>query len=69
MSEDSNKDLCLISRKSHNGKPAGDHMDLPPDYRSYCQYSATSAHKLNHSFSPNCAWDNAYHPCLGLVPW
>ena len=44
-------------------------MDLPPDYRSYCQYSASLAHKLNHSFSPNCDWDNVYHPCLGLVPW
>ena len=44
-------------------------MDVPPDYRSYGQYSATSAHKLNHSFSPNCGWDNVYHPCLGLVPW
>ena len=26
------------------------------------------AHKINHSFSPNCTWDNAEHPVYGLVP-
>ena len=44
-------------------------MDLPPRYHSYAAYSATSAHKLNHSFTPNCSWSNMWHPCLGLVPW
>ena len=61
--------MSFLTRKSHNGRKEGDHMDIPPDYQSFTDYSATSAHKLNHSFIPNCAWDNVYHPCLGLVPW
>ena len=31
-----------------------DHMDLPPKYHSSENYTATLAHKLNHSFTPNC---------------
>ena len=45
-----------------------DHMDLPPKYHSSEQYTATLAHKLNHSFVPNCRWSNMEHPCYGLVP-
>ena len=44
-------------------------MDLPPEYHSYSAYNSTSAHKLNHSFKPNCAWTNFQHPAYGLVPW
>ena len=33
-------------------------MDLPPEYHSYSAYNSTSAHKLNHSFKPNCAWQH-----------
>ena len=47
---------------------AGEHMDLPPELHSYSAYTATTAHKLNHSFTPNCCWTNAVHPCYGLVP-
>lgn len=43
-------------------------MDLPPEYHSYSTYNSTSAHKLNHSFKPNCAWTNFQHPAYGLVP-
>ena len=43
-------------------------MDLPPEYHSYSAYNSTSAHKLNHSFKPNCAWTNFQHPAYGLVP-
>lgn len=45
-----------------------DHMDLPPKYRIAEQYTATSAHKVNHSFDPNCGWSNMEHPCYGLLP-
>ena len=45
-----------------------DHMDLPPKYHSSDDYTATLAHKLNHSFVPNCRWSNMEHPCYGLVP-
>ena len=43
-------------------------MDIPPEYHSWSQYKASSAHKLNHSFTPNCSWGKAFHPCLGVVP-
>ena len=33
-----------------------DHMDLPPEYQSLDCYSATLAHKINHSFLPNCRY-------------
>lgn len=50
------------------GKKSGDHMDLPPELHSSAAYTATLAHKLNHSFIPNSEWSNAEHPCFGLVP-
>ena len=37
-------------------------------YHRYENYRATVGHKLNHSFTPNCAWSNADHPCFGFVP-
>lgn len=43
-------------------------MDLPPEYHAYSAYSSTSAHKLNHSFKPNCSWVNSQHPAYGFVP-
>merc|ERR1711892_176704 len=46
----------------------GDHMDLPPQYQSSTAYRASLAHKLNHSFTPNCCWTNADHPCFCFVP-
>jgi len=50
------------------GKKSGEHMDLPPEFHSSENYTATLGHKLNHSFVPNCEWSNAVHPCYGLVP-
>ncbi|XP_023325497.1 histone-lysine N-methyltransferase SETD7 isoform X2 [Eurytemora carolleeae] len=44
------------------------HLDIPTKYQSCKTYTASLAHKLNHSFNPNCAWDNAEHPVHGLVP-
>lgn len=57
-----------FQKKSQFSKKVGDHMDLPPEFHSYSQYSSTSAHKLNHSFKPNCTWSNAQHPSYGFVP-
>lgn len=45
-----------------------DHMDILPKYQSSLDYSSTLAHKLNHSFSPNCEWADAQHPCYGRIP-
>ena len=25
-------------------------------------------HKINHSFQPNCKWDQIIHPTFGLIP-
>ena len=46
----------------------GDHMDLPPKYHESANYCASLAHKLNHSFTPNCDWVNADHPVFGFIP-
>merc|ERR1711962_865057 len=46
----------------------GQHLDLPPEYCSTDNYTSTLAHKINHSFRPNCRWGNIEHPCYGLVP-
>jgi histone-lysine N-methyltransferase SETD7 len=37
-------------------------------YQSSADYCASLAHKMNHSFTPNCEWDNAEHPVFGLIP-
>jgi len=57
-----------FQKSSHYSKKVGDHMDIPPEYHAYSAYSSTSAHKLNHSFKPNCSWINSQHPAYGLVP-
>ena len=31
-----------------------DFMDIPPEYVSAKRYKASLAHKINHSFDPNC---------------
>jgi len=56
------------NRKTLYGKKSGDHMDMQPQYHSYDNYQASLAHKLNHSFTPNCTWATADHPCFGFVP-
>jgi len=56
------------NRDSLYGQKNGAHMDIPPKYHSYENYRASVGHKLNHSFTPNCAWANADHPCFGYVP-
>ena len=43
-------------------------MDLPPQYHESANYCASLAHKLNHSFTPNCDWVNADHPVFGFIP-
>ena len=41
-------------------------MDLPPQYWSPDQYSASLAHKVNHSFRPNSEFVRFHHPRFGL---
>ena len=43
-------------------------MDIPPHYVSLENYRATLAHKINHSFTPNCGWDTIEHPVFGKIP-
>ena len=45
-----------------------DYMDIPPHYVSLENYRATLAHKINHSFTPNCGWDTIEHPVFGKIP-
>merc|ERR1719150_1815621 len=43
-------------------------VDIPPALRSLAAYTASLAHKTNHSFVPNCEFDEFHHPRFGLVP-
>ena len=45
-----------------------DYMDIPPHYVNVENYRATLAHKINHSFNPNCGWDTIQHPVFGKIP-
>jgi hypothetical protein len=55
--------VCKRDHPSNSGKSI-----LIVQYQSIDEYCASLAHKLNHSFTPNCEWDNAHHPVFGLVP-
>lgn len=46
----------------------GEQIDVPPMYQGMDDYTATLAHKVNHSFNPNCEFTNFCHPCYGLLP-
>ena len=39
-------------------------MDIPLELRDTSMYCATSAHKINHSFQPNCRFSRFNHPRL-----
>jgi hypothetical protein len=45
-----------------------DRMDIPPEMRDMASYCATVAHKINHSFSPNCRFSRFEHPVFGPLP-
>jgi len=42
-------------------------LDIPPASRSLQAYSATLAHKVNHSFFPNCRFSDFAHPRFGRI--
>lgn len=46
----------------------GEMIDIPPCLQSSEDYTATLAHKTNHSFRANCQFTNFWHPCYGLLP-
>lgn len=37
-------------------------VDITPEFRSLRNYRATMAHKTNHSFIPNCEFNEFHHP-------
>jgi len=43
-------------------------MDIPSELRDSSVYCATSAHKINHSFQPNCRFSRFNHPRFGPLP-
>ena len=43
-------------------------MDMPAQYRATENYCATVAHKINHSFNPNCRFSKYIHPMFGPIP-
>ena len=42
-------------------------MDIPVESRSTSAYSATLAHKINHSFLPNARFCDFAHPRFGRI--
>ena len=54
----------LYQKDIKKKKIANNHIKL----QSTKNYTATLAHKVNHSFNPNCEWVHALHPCYGKVP-
>lgn len=43
-------------------------MDIPEEMREISNYCATVAHKVNHSFRPNCRFSRYNHPLYGVIP-
>ena len=43
-------------------------MDIPESLRNINLYCATLAHKINHSFKPNCKFGRYHHPIFGTIP-
>ena len=42
-------------------------LDIPRNMRSITSYCATLAHKVNHSFHPNCRFGDYCHPLYGDI--
>jgi len=42
-------------------------IDIPQAWLDTESYCATLAHKTNHSFTPNCQWNDFFHPRFGLL--
>ena len=64
-------DLCGYSIGYYESTTAekgwGD-LDIPFQFRSLASYSATLAHKMNHSFQNNCTFSDLNHPIYGYIP-
>ena len=45
-----------------------EYLDIPPKCASLNNYRASLGHKINHSFQPNCKWDQIIHPVFGRIP-
>ena len=44
------------------------YVDVPLEATDFARYSASLAHKANHSFAPNCVYVTADHPRFGRIP-
>ena len=47
---------------------SGERMDIPQEFVSRENYTATLGHKVNHSFVPNCFEWFLDHPRFGVIP-
>lgn len=45
-----------------------EYLDIPEEVISLNNYRASLGHKINHSFQPNCKWDQTMHPTFGRIP-
>ena len=46
--------IFIKNEESEEADDEYDILDIPPEFRGTNSYSATLAHKINHSFRPNC---------------
>ena len=52
--EDCSYRIFIKNEESEEADDEYDILDIPPEFRGTNSYSATLAHKINHSFRPNC---------------
>ena len=55
---------CLIGLQDNERE----YLDIPPECVPLENYRASLGHKINHSFQPNCKWDQMLHPTFGRIP-
>ena len=57
--------MCISDWADTDNSPF---VDVPPPCTDCSIYKASSAHKANHSFDPNCKYVAIDHPRFGRIP-
>jgi len=66
--EESEDDQVLCDKYRYRLKlSAKEQLDVPKEMASIDKYNATLAHKIQHSFTPNCEMDDFEHPRFGDI--
>ena len=57
----------IFIRRNEDDEEEEDVLDIPRHLRDTSSYCATLAHKINHSFRPNCKFSDYHHPVYGHI--